>query len=53
MLKLLCILVNLTRSYKRKHKGMFFSEHSVERMQLHKRVRFWEKTVRSDKNAVD
>ena len=25
----LCKLVNLTRSYKRKQKGMFFSEHSV------------------------
>jgi len=23
-------LVNLTRSYKRKQKGMFFSEHSVD-----------------------
>ena len=29
MLKFLCKLVNLARSYKRKHKGMFFSEHSV------------------------
>jgi len=29
MLKFLCKLVNLTRSYKRKQKGMFFSEHSL------------------------
>jgi len=29
MLKFLCKLVNLTRTYKRTHKGMFFSEHSV------------------------
>jgi len=29
MLKCLCKLVNLTRSHKRKHKGLFFSEHSV------------------------
>ena len=29
MLKFLCKLVNLTKSYKRKQKGMFFSEHSV------------------------
>jgi len=31
MLKFLCKLVNLTGSYKRKHKGMFFSEHTVDR----------------------
>jgi len=29
MLKFLCKLVNLTRSYQRKQKGMFFSEHRV------------------------
>jgi len=29
MLKFLCKLVNFTRSCKRKHKGMFFSGHSV------------------------
>jgi len=29
MLKFWCRLVNLTTSYKRKQKGMFFSEHSV------------------------
>jgi len=29
MLKFLCKLVNLSRSYKRKQKGLFFSEHSV------------------------
>ena len=29
MLEFLCKLVNLTGSYKRKHKGMFVSEHSV------------------------
>jgi len=29
MLKFLCRLVNLTRSYKRKQKGVFFSEHSA------------------------
>jgi len=29
MLEFLCKLVNLTGSYKRKHKGMFVSEHIV------------------------
>jgi len=29
VLKFLCKFVNLTRSYKRKQKGIFFSEHSV------------------------
>jgi len=29
MLKFLCVLVNLTKTYNRKQKGMFFSGHSV------------------------
>jgi len=29
MLKFLCKLVNLTRSYKRKDKGMFYQSHTL------------------------
>ena len=36
MPKFLYKLVNLIRSYKRKHKGMYFSEHSVVLVCIHK-----------------
>jgi len=47
MLKFLRKLINLTRSYKRKQKGMFFSEHSAPAVETVVKQLFFCQTYRS------